>query len=135
MSTITVRSTINAPLQKVWKYWTDAAHVVNWNFASPDWHCPVATTNFRAGGEFHYTMAARDNSFSFDFWGTFQQIVEEKVIEILIGDGRKLTIQFEETSSGTAVTEIFEPEDQNPIEMQQAGWQMILDNFKNYVER
>jgi hypothetical protein len=25
-------------------------------------------------------------------------------------------------------------EDQNPVDMQQAGWQMILNNFKAYVE-
>lgn len=135
MSTITVHATINAPLQKVWTSWTDAAHVVNWNFASPDWHCPSATTDLREGGEFHYTMAARDNSFSFDFWGTFHQLVTEKNIEIVLGDGRRLSVHFEETSNGTEVTEIFEPEDQNPIEMQQAGWQMILNNFKSYVER
>ena len=29
---------------------------------------------------------------------------------------------------------IFEPESENPVELQQAGWQEILDNFKQYVE-
>jgi hypothetical protein len=33
------------------------------------------------------------------------------------------------------VTEIFEPETENPVEMQRAGWQMILNNFKDYAER
>ena len=87
------------------------------------------------GGEFHYTMAAKDNSFSFDFWGTYQKIDTEKNIEILIGDGRYMKVTFESTGADTIVTEQFEPEQENPVEMQQAGWQMILDNFTKYVEQ
>ena len=32
------------------------------------------------------------------------------------------------------IVETFDPEQQNPIEMQRGGWQSILDNFKKYVE-
>ena len=134
MNLITVSSTINAPLTKVWNYWTETKHIKNWNFAAADWHCPEASNNLVVGGEFHYTMAAKDNSFSFDFWGTYQKIETEKNIEILIGDGRFMKVTFEITGAGTKVTEQFEPEQQNPPEMQQAGWQMILDNFTKYVE-
>lgn len=34
----------------------------------------------------------------------------------------------------TQIIEKFEAEQQNDPAMQQAGWQAILDNFKNYVE-
>mgnify|MGYP000258100043 CR=1 FL=1 len=134
MHLITVQSNINAPISKVWDYWTNEAHIVNWNFAISDWHCPNATNNLVEGGAFHYTMAAKDNSMSFDFWGTYQEILKHQNIEIILGDGRKMTVTFESTNDGVIVTELFEPESQNPIEMQQAGWQMILDNFKKYVE-
>jgi uncharacterized protein YndB with AHSA1/START domain len=87
------------------------------------------------GGEFHYTMSARDNSMSFDFWGTYKKIEKEKNIEILLGDGRSMLVTFEMIDTTTIVTEKFEPENENPVEMQQAGWQMILDNFKRYVEQ
>jgi uncharacterized protein YndB with AHSA1/START domain len=80
-------------------------------------------------------MAAKDNSFSFDFWGTYQKIELEKLLEITLGDGRQMKVEFEYTLDGTVVTEQFEPETQNPEEMQKAGWQMILDNFKSYVEQ
>ena len=132
---ITVTTIINAPLQKVWEYWTKEEHVKNWNFAAADWHCPNATNNLQVGGEFHYTMAAKDNSFSFDFWGTYQKIELEKSIEIILGDGRQMKVGFEPKGASTVVTEQFEPETQNPEEMQKAGWQMILDNFKTYVEK
>lgn len=79
-------------------------------------------------------MAAKDGSFSFDFWGTFQQIEEGKMIASILGDGRNMQVTFEATEAGTKVVEQFEPESQNPEEMQKAGWQMILDNFKSYAE-
>ena len=80
-------------------------------------------------------MAAKDASFSFDFWGTYISIEFEKSIEIILGDGRKLWVHFEESTNGTKVKELFEPESENSVELQQMGWQSIIDNFKKYVER
>ncbi len=135
MNLIKIESLINAPIIKVWEFWTKEEHVKNWNFANSDWHCPNATNNLVVGGEFHYIMSSKDNSMSFDFWGTYEKIIIEKGIEILLGDGRKVKVTFESSDAGTIVIEEFEPEQQNPVEMQRAGWQMILDNFKNYVEQ
>ena len=135
MQLITVQSNIQAPVQKVWDFFTNPQHVINWNFAMPEWHCPSATNQLEVGGEFHYTMSARDNSMSFDFWGTYQKIEKEKNIQILLGDGRSMLVTFEMTDATTIITEKIEPEKGNPVEMQQAGWQMILDNFKRYVEQ
>jgi uncharacterized protein YndB with AHSA1/START domain len=94
----------------VWDYWTSPQHVQEWNFASNDWHCPNASSSFEAGGEFHYIMAAKDGSVNFDFWGTFVKIILLKSIDIVLGDGRELSITFEETHDGTIVTQLFEPE-------------------------
>ncbi len=134
MNPIKVTSTINASIHKVWTSWTKSEHIEKWHFASDEWHCPEAKNNLIVGGEFHYTMAAKDNSMSFDFWGTYQEIIFEKHFKIILGDGRKMTVTFEEIENGVIVTEEFEPENENPIELQQVGWQMILDNFKNYTE-
>lgn len=134
MKKIVVDSKIIAPIDKVWQYWTLPEHIMNWNFASADWHCPKAENNLVVGGEFHYLMAAKDGSFSFDFWGTYQNIEFEKSIDILLGDGREMSVFFEETTHGTIVTETFEPESENSPELQKAGWQAILDNFKQCVE-
>ena len=134
MNMITVNASIQAPITKVWEYWTNPEHVKNWNFAASDWHCPEATNNLEVGGEFHYTMSAKDNSFSFDFWGTYQEVINQKYLSIIIGDGRQMKVSFESTNQGTIVIEEFESEKINPAERQAAGWQMILDNFKKYVE-
>lgn len=134
MNSVTITSSIQAPIHKVWEYWTKEEHIEQWNFASPDWHCPSAKNNLIKGGEFHYIMAAKDNSMSFDFWGTYQNIEPEKCIEMMLGDGRKVSVLFEERENRTLITEVFEPEKVNTIELQQKGWQLILDNFKKHVE-
>ncbi len=134
MDKIIVNTSIMAPIGEVWKYWTLPEHIMNWNFASSDWHCPDATNNLVVGGEFHYLMAAKDGSFSFDFWGAYQKIDIEKCIDIILGDGRTMSVYFEANPEGTIVTETFEPETENSIELQKTGWQTILDNFQKYVE-
>ncbi len=49
-------------------------------------------------------------------------------------DGRRCTVTFEPNGEKTNVTTIFEPEQINTTELQQQGWQAILDNFKIYTE-
>lgn len=133
-TTITVESTINAPIEKVWEYWTKPEHIVKWNNASEDWHTPKAENDLRTGGNFVYTMAAKDGSFSFDFGGIYDEVTDHRYIEYTIGDGRKVKINFESDGGSTSVSESFEAEDVNTAEMQKSGWQAILDNFKKYTE-
>jgi uncharacterized protein YndB with AHSA1/START domain len=134
MDLITVEAIIEAPIDIVWNFWTKPEHVQHWNFASPDWHCPKATSDFNVGGEFHYIMAAKDGSVDFDFCGTFTKILDRSFIEIFLEDGRELNIQFESEGEHTKIIETFEPEEVNSIELQKQGWQSILNQFKQYVE-
>jgi len=131
---ITVESTINAPVEKVWEYWNSPEHITKWCAASPDWHAPYADNDLREDGRFKTTMAAKDESFSFDFSGIYTIVKENELIAYTLDDGRKVSIAFSSTEEGTKVTETFEPEDTNPLEMQQGGWQAILNNFKKYTE-
>lgn len=65
-------------------------------------------------------------------------ICEVRVHELIsytLGDGRKVEISFIPQAHDTKVIEVFEPETMNPIEMQQEGWQSILNSFKQYVEQ
>lgn len=132
---ITVSVKIEAPMEKVWNYFTQPAHIVNWNFASDDWHTPYAENDLTVNGLFKYTMAAKDGSFSFDFWGNYTQIETHKTIAYTMGDGRKAILHFSENNNQTEIVELFDPENENPEEMQQFGWQSILNNFKKYVEQ
>jgi uncharacterized protein YndB with AHSA1/START domain len=131
---ITVTALVQAPLATVWNCWTAPEHVIEWNAASDDWHCPSAHNNLWVGGDFSYIMAARDGSFQFDFGGRYTAVEEHRHIAYAMSDGRKVSITFAEQDGGVLVTESFDAEQMNPREMQQQGWQMILNRFKGYVE-
>jgi uncharacterized protein YndB with AHSA1/START domain len=134
LNPITITATINASCENVWIYWNMPEHVTQWNQATPDWHCPKASTDLRVGGKFSATMAAKDGSFSFEFEGTYTEVVPNELLRYTMPDGRKVEVKFVSEGNATLITETFDPETQNPIEMQQAGWQMILKSFKNYAE-
>jgi len=131
---ITVESTIACSVEKVWQYWITPEHITKWNAASDDWHTPWAKNDLRTGGSFSSRMEAKDGSMGFEFGGVYDAVEMYKRIEYTMGDGRKVKVVFTEEASATKLTESFEAENMHPAEMQQAGWQAILDNFKKYTE-
>lgn len=131
---ITVSVQTNVNLSFVWEHFTNPIHIVKWYFAAPDWHAPFAENDLNVGGLFKTRMEAKDGTFGFDFWGTYSAITLYKQLDCVLGDNRKMTILFSEDGNQTIIKESFEPETENTIELQQAGWQAILNNFKNYIE-
>jgi uncharacterized protein YndB with AHSA1/START domain len=153
---ITVESIVKAPIQKVWDYWNNPEHIVHWAFASDDWEAPAAENDLRVGGKFRTVMAAKDKSAGFDFTGTYTQVKEHELIEYdmddppshpptsettegqskaLEGQGKRhVKVEFDNTPEGVKITTVFDPENENPEEMQRSGWQAILDNFKKHTE-
>ncbi len=131
---ITVETTVNAPVEKVWKYWTEPEHIKKWNNASPDWHTPLAENDLKVGGKFTSRMEAKDGSFGFEFWGIYDEVTPHTYIAYTLGDDRKVSISFSGKGNETHVSETFEAEDTNPVDMQKGGWQAIMDNFKKYTE-
>jgi uncharacterized protein YndB with AHSA1/START domain len=132
---VVVQATINAPIDKIWEYWTNPGDITRWNHASDDWHSPRAENDLRTGGKFNIRMEARDGSAGFDFWGSYTKVILNKLIEYTMGDGRKVKIQFVLRDNKTEVIESFETENENSVELQRTGWQAILDNFKKYAEK
>lgn len=130
---ITVKTTVNAPVGHAWKCFTTPADIEQWNAASPDWHCPKAVNDLRPGGNFSYAMAARDGSFAFDFDGSYDEVLGNKRIKYTIADGRKVTVAFKAIGEKTEVEETFEAENTHPHAMQREGWQAILDNFGRHA--
>jgi uncharacterized protein YndB with AHSA1/START domain len=131
---ITVATRINAPVDKVWEYWTNPVHIMHWNNASDDWHTTRAENDLRFGGRFLSRMEARDGSSGFNFSGVYREVEKNKHIEYTMDDGRRVMVTFQPEGNYTNVRESFETEQTHPVEMQQEGWQSILDNFKNHVE-
>lgn len=131
---VTISATVNAPVAKVWEYWNDVKHITQWNSPSEDWHSPRGENDVRPGGSFNIRMEAKDGSFGFDFGGIYDVVDTHKQIAYTLGDNRKVDITFVANGETTSITETFETENQNPVEMQRMGWQAILDNFKKYTE-
>lgn len=131
---IMVNTTVNAPIEKVWKFWTEPNHIMKWNNASDDWHTITAENDLRNGGKFLSRMEAKDGSFGFDFYGVYDEIILNKRISYTLGDERKVDITFLSHGNETEINETFDAEGENSIDLQKQGWQAIMDNFKKYAE-
>ena len=132
---IQIQTVIQRPVADVWTYWTEPEHIKAWNAASDDWHTTEATNDVQAGGRFSSHMAAKDGSMGFDFSGVYLEVILYEKLAYTLDDGRHVTVQFTANGEETEVVETFEAESVNPPEMQQAGWQAILDRFKVYAEQ
>ncbi|MGU3376270.1 SRPBCC family protein [Chryseobacterium sp. M5A1_1a] len=131
---ITVSATINADAKKVWNYYTNPEYITQWNFADPSWQCPSASNDMKVGGKYAARMEAKDGSFGFDFEAVYDEIKDGESFAYTMPDGRQVHVDFKENNGETYVNVAFDPENQNPEEMQKGGWQAILDNFKKYTE-
>lgn len=134
MEQITISAKVKAPAEKVWELWTSPEHIIKWNAASDDWHTPRAENDLRVGGRFLSRMEAKDGSFGFDFTGIYDEVEPLKRIAYTMEDGRIAIIDFNENEGVIEIITVFDAETQNSIDMQRAGWQAILDNFKRYAE-
>lgn len=132
---ISVTTTIEASIEKVWDAWTNPTHITQWCQASDDWHAPYADNDVRVDGTFKTTMAAKDGSFSFDLEGVYTKVELHTFIAYTLPDGRNVEITFKNEDGLVNIVESFDPESQNSHELQQQGWQMILNNFKKHVEK
>ncbi len=132
---ITVQVSVKTTKEKVWKVWTSPSDILHWNTASEDWHTTKAENDLKVGGKFLYRMEAKDGSFGFDFGGVYHAVKTNELIAYTMDDGRTSIITFEQKRNEVFIIQTFEAETENPIELQQNGWQAIMDNFKKYIEK
>lgn len=125
---------INAPIEKVWEYFTDTKHIGTWASGSPDWETTAVQNELQAGGAFLSRMAAKDGSASFDFGGVYDEVIPMQKIVYTMGDGRKAATDFEQQGAYVRVFQTVDAEHENPVDMQKNGWQSMLDNLKRVVE-
>ena len=131
---ITIETTVNTDIHTAWNCYTNPDHIIKWNFADHSWHCPSAENDLRVGGKMKSRMEAKDGSFGFDFEGIYDEVKKNEKIVYHLEDGRSVDITFEDKGNSVLITTVFDPENESPVEMQQAGWQAILDNYKKHAE-
>ncbi|HEY4328084.1 MAG TPA: SRPBCC domain-containing protein [Mucilaginibacter sp.] len=130
---LTAEVEINAPIEKVWELWNTPEAIMQWNNLSDDWHNTKIENDVRPGGRFLFAMGLKDGSFNFDFCGTYDEVQPHKLIAYTLDDGRKTTIAFS-AGNPVKVTETFEANTIDDIEMQRGFCQAVLNRFKKYVE-
>lgn len=132
---IAIETRVPAPPDIAWRAFTEPEAITEWNFATPEWHCPSAQVDLRAGGACCARMEARDGSMGFDLAGTYDEVQPCRALTLRLADGRSARTTFEPEAGGTRVRTVFDPEAENPAQMQRDGWQAILDNYAAYVRR
>ena len=132
---ITITAYVEAAPDEAFAAYTSPEAIKAWNQASPDWHCPAAAVDLRVEGRHVARMEARDGSFGFDFGGTYEEVEPPRRLTLRLDDGRRTSTTFVAEGNGTRVTTIFDPETTNPVDMQRAGWQAILDSYAAYASR
>jgi uncharacterized protein YndB with AHSA1/START domain len=131
---ITVTTTVPVSPERAWELYTDPTEITRWNFAVDEWHCPSVSTDLKVGGLHKARMEAKDGSFGFDFEGTYTEVTPPHSLTLVLGDGRQSRTAFQPSAGGTLVETTFDAESTNPLEMQHAGWQAILDNYRKRAE-
>lgn len=131
---IVVQCLVKRSRQFVWTCYNHPEHIVNWNFANDDWRCPSAEVDLRVGGRLCSRMEVKDGSFGFDFAAVYDEVLAGLRVAYTLTDGRQVQTNFADNGDSTLVTISFEAESHNSVEMQRAGWQAILDNFRRYAE-
>ena len=117
--------------EKVWEALLTPSWIQKWNHASDDWETTTVSVDLRIGGRYKAHMQAKDLSFEFDFETTFTEIKPHESYTYVMDEvNREVKVELIEQKGGVLVKESFDPEEENPIEIQREGWQAILDNLK-----
>jgi uncharacterized protein YndB with AHSA1/START domain len=76
---MTITRVFDAPVELVWKAWTDPKYVMQW-WGPKGFSCPVCKIDFRVGGKFLISMKSPDGQ-EFYNGGEYHEIVEhEKIV-------------------------------------------------------
>lgn len=76
--TLTIRKTLDAPVELVWEAWTQTEHIVKW-WAPKGMTVKVVKHDFKVGGEWKYTMSMPDGN-EFISEGVYSEIEQLKKI-------------------------------------------------------
>ena len=145
MQKITINTTIQVPITNVYNSYLDAEDNKQWNTAGGGWTTGKTTIDAKVGGRWSTEYISPDGTNDFVFGGTYTEIIPNQKIAYAMNpvdkpispEDRRVEVLFAEVEIGksTQVTVIFDPENENAIAFQKAGWQNILNNFKQFIEK
>lgn len=130
---LTVRRTLDAPLERVWRAFTDPDEFEQW-FVPEGMEAEVNALDPVPGGEMSVSWTSGEQRM--DNEGTFEQVVENErivTVEETPQGVNRVTYEFNDTGDGTEVVLTHELPDPQMIDGASEGWAGILDNLEDAV--
>ena len=129
--TLTLTRVFDAPRELVYRAFTDPKQLTKWMFAN-DWETPTAEIDVRPGGAFKVLMRPADKSEEgFVLAGTYGEVVPNKRLVQVLGDGRKLTTDFADEGTKTKLTVTVEMAMSE--EQERLGYTQILQHLADHL--
>jgi len=154
----TISRVVNAPLERLWRAWTDAKQLKHW-WGPKGFEIVSTKVDLRPGGVFHYHLRSPDGQ---DMWGKFiyREIVPQKRLVFVVSFSDEAggvtrhpmhekwpltilsTVTFAEANGKTTVTVIWIPVDATESERKtfeegresmNAGWSGTFDRLDDYL--
>lgn len=129
-----ISSTISAPIETVWRLWTEPQHMMQWYRSSNGWYTTHVENELMEQGHFKSRMQREGSPTYVEYLGTYQEVSPLEHLRYQLEDGRLVEVMFIPLRHRTKVIEIFEDDQVNDPDAQRASWQSILDRFTTYVE-
>jgi uncharacterized protein YndB with AHSA1/START domain len=158
--TFTIRRTLDAPRELVWRVYTERDHLMQW-FGPKGFPMTQASMDFRPGGIFHYCLIVPGGQ---EMWGkwVFREIVEPEKLVVVVSfsdaDGGITrhpmnpdwpsetlgTTTFEEHDGKTILTVSWEALGSDPVakrvfaeshDSMRMGWSGTFEQLQAYLEK
>jgi uncharacterized protein YndB with AHSA1/START domain len=156
----TISRVIDAPLDRVWKAWTDAKQLKHW-WGPKGFEIVSTKVDLRPGGTFHYHLRSPDGQ---DMWGkfTYHEIVPQKRLVFVVSFSDEAggvtrhplhekwpltilsSVTFAQANGRTTVTVRWIPVDATEVEREtfedgresmKAGWTGTFDRLDDYLAK
>ena len=114
---LTITRLLNAPIQLVWKVWTDPAHIVKW-WGPAGFTNTISKMDMKPGGEWDLIMHGPDGT-DFKNKSIFREVVPHKkiVYEHVSSPRFTATIDFEEQGKQTFIK-----------------WNMLFETAEEFIQ-
>ena len=134
--TVTINRVFNAPIELVWKAWTEPKHIIKW-WSPKGMETKIIEHNFSVGGKWKYSMPM-PNGQEFIAEGEYTEIIEFKRIISLANfkpmtEGVEIQSLFKKEGNKTNFTfNVVHPTEEYKIQQEKMG---ILNGWGSVFER
>ncbi len=134
---LVVSSIIEAPIETVWRLFTDPIHMMQWYGSLNGWKVTLVENDLSEQGIFKSRMERNQDSELFEVMGIYEEVLPLEHLRYRLKDGRLVEVMFIPIlkKNRTKIIEIFESDNIHDRFTQQTQWQNSLDCFAEYVEK